>query len=67
MTNMSLNYKGKIFKCAKRVLQGSILSAVLFNLLYVKGSNEMNFFLLGFADDLFIGIKTIKDYPKFIY
>eukprot|EP01022_Parablepharisma_sp_SALTPOND_P027578 TRINITY_DN669_c0_g2_i12.p2 TRINITY_DN669_c0_g2~~TRINITY_DN669_c0_g2_i12.p2 ORF type:complete len:842 (+),score=43.29 TRINITY_DN669_c0_g2_i12:2490-5015(+) len=67
LQNATIEYKGYIIEYNRGVPQGSALSPLLFNLLYdtvLKEAVANGWFVQAYADDLFIGITSIKEYSK---
>lgn len=67
LNNMSLNYEKNTFSYMNGVSQGSVISPILFNLVYdliLKEADASGWFILAFADDLFIGITSIAEYES---
>jgi len=67
LNNTILVYKSNEITYDKGVPQGSVLSPVLFNLVYeviLKEAVKSGWFVQAYADDLVIGIKCIEDYVK---
>jgi len=65
LNNMQLEYKGKMLNYNTRVPQGSVLSPVLFNIVYdviLKEVIAKKWIVLAYADDLFIGVTNSKEY-----
>lgn len=67
LNNMTLDFNGRKIIYNKGLPQGSVLSPILFNLIYdivLKEAAQMGWQVYAYADDVFIGITKRKDYYK---